>query len=69
MLLVAVLLLLLRKSKNGGAIRKNMLFMDPVYDLFFVHMRTVRSQTVTKVTRVGSATEMKSDDLSSFLGR
>ena len=43
--------------------------MDPVYDLFFVHMRTVRSQTVTKVTRVGSATEMKSDDLSSFLGR
>ena len=36
MLLVAVLLFLLRKSKNGGAIRKNMLFMDPVWDSFFV---------------------------------
>ena len=28
---------------------------------FLFYMRTVRSQTGTKVTRVGSATEMKSD--------
>ena len=63
MLLVAVFLFLLRKSKNGGAIRRNMLFMDPVWDSFFVLYEngTVRSQTGTKVTRVRSATEMKSD--------
>ena len=42
-------LILLRKSKNDGAIRRNMLFMDPV-----------QSQTGTKVTRVGSATDMQS---------
>ena len=62
MLLMAVFIFLLRKSKNGIAIRRNMLFMDPVCDSFFVLlMRTVRSQTGTKVTRVGLATKMKSD--------
>ena len=33
---VAVFLFLPRKSKNGGAIRRNMLFMDPVWGSFFV---------------------------------
>ena len=41
-------LILLRKSKNDGAIRRNMLFMDPVWDSFSFYMRTVRSQTGTK---------------------
>ena len=36
MLLVTVFPFLLRKSKNGGAIRRNILFMDPVWDSFFV---------------------------------
>ena len=36
MSLVAVFLFLLRKSKNGGAIRRNMLFKDPVWDSLFV---------------------------------
>ena len=59
---IKVLLFLLRKSKNGGTIRKNMLFMDPVFCFsFFVLYGTVRSQTGPKVTRVGSATEMKTD--------
>ena len=53
MLLVTVFLFLLRKSKNGGAKRRNMLLM--------FYIRTVRFQNRTKVTRVGSATEMKSD--------
>ena len=62
MLLVAVLFLfLLRKSKNGGAILRNMLFMDLSEIRFLFYMRTVRSQIGTKVTRVGSATETKSD--------
>ena len=42
-------LILLRKSKNDGAIRRNMLFMDPVWDSFPFYMRTVQSQTGTKV--------------------
>ena len=35
--------------------------MDPVWDSFPVYMRTVQSQTGTKVTHVGSATNTKSD--------
>ena len=61
MLSVAVFLCLLRKSKNGGVIRRNMLFMDLVLVSFPFYMRTVRFQTGTKVTRVGSATETKSN--------
>ena len=38
-----------------------MLFMDPVWDSFPFYMRTVQSRTVTKITRVGSATDTKSD--------
>ena len=38
-----------------------MLFMDPVWDSFPFYMRTVQSRTVTIVTRVGSATDTKSD--------
>ena len=53
-------LILLRKSKNDGAIRRNMLFMDLVKDSFPFYMRTVQSQTGTKVTRVGSATDTQS---------
>ena len=53
-------LILLRKSKNDGAIRRNMLFMDRVWDSFPFYMRTVQSQTGTKVTRVGSATDTQS---------
>ena len=52
-------LILLRKSKNDGAIRRNMLFMDPVWDSFPFYMRTVQSQT-PKVTRVGPATNTQS---------
>ena len=54
-------LILLRKSKYDGAIRRNMLFMDPVWDSFPFFMRTVQSPTGTKITRVGSATDTKSD--------
>ena len=50
-----------KKSKNDGAIRRNMLFMDPVWDLFPFYMGTVQSRTGTKITRVGSATDTKSD--------
>ena len=42
-------LILLRKSKNDGAIRRNMLFMDPVWVSFPFYMRTVQSQTGKKV--------------------
>ena len=59
-LFIAVFLFLIRKSKNDRAIRRNMPFMDPVWDLFPFYMRTVQSQTGTKVTRVGSATDTKS---------
>ena len=38
-----------------------MLFMDLVLVSFPFYMRTVRFQTGTKVTRVGSATETKSN--------
>ena len=38
-----------------------MLFMDPVWDSFPFYMRTVQSRTVTKITRVGSATDTRSD--------
>ena len=61
MLSITVCLFLPRKSKNGGAIRRNMLFIDPAWDSFPFYMRTVRSQTGTKVTRVRSATETKSN--------
>ena len=55
-------LFLLRKSKKGGAIRRNVLFMDPVWDSLFVLHVNGESQTGTRaVTRVGSATEMESD--------
>ena len=56
-------LILLRKSKNDGAIWRNMLFMDlfPFPSPFPFYMRTVQSQTGTKVTRVGSVTETKLD--------
>ena len=60
-LLIAVFLFCQEKAKNDGAIQRNMLFMDPVWDSFPVYMRTVQSQTGTKVTRVGSATDTKSD--------
>ena len=59
-LFIAVFLFLIRKSKNDRAIMRNMLFMDPVWDLFPFYMRTLQSQTGTKVTRVGSATDTKS---------
>ena len=59
-LFIAVFLFLIRKSKNDRAIRRNMLFMDPVWDSFPFYMRTVQSQTGTKVIRVGSATDTKS---------
>ena len=36
-----------------------MLFMDPVWDWFSFYMRTVQSQTGTKITRVGSAVPCK----------
>ena len=35
--------------------------MDPVWDSSPFYIRTVLSQTGTKVTRVGAATERKSD--------
>ena len=56
-------LILLRKSKNDGAIWRNMLFMDlfPFPSRFPFYMRMVQSQTGTKVTRVGSVTETKLD--------
>ena len=38
-----------------------MLFMNPVWDSFPFYMRTVQSRTVTKITRVGSATDTESD--------
>ena len=38
-----------------------MLFMDPVWDSFPFYMRTVQSRTITKITRVGSATDTRSD--------
>ena len=38
-----------------------MLFMDPDGDSFPFYTRTVYSQIVTKITRVGSATDPKSD--------
>ena len=38
-----------------------MLFMDPVWDSFPFYMTTVQSHTGTKITRVGSATDTKSD--------
>ena len=62
-LLIAVFLFCLKKkSKNDGAIRRNMLFMDPdVCDSFPFYMRPVQSRTGTKITRVGSATDRKSD--------
>ena len=52
--------ILLRKSKTDGAIQTNMIFMDPVWDSFpfcMRRLRTVQSQTGTKITRVGSATD------------
>ena len=51
--------ILLRKSKNDGAIRRNMLFM--VRDSFPFYMGSVQSRTGTEVTGFGSATETKSD--------
>ena len=57
-------LIFLRKSKTDGAIQTNMIFMDPVWDSFpfcMRRLRTVQSQTGTKITRVGSATDTKSD--------
>ena len=56
MLLVAVLLFLLSKSKNGGAIRKKKSYLWTVMVRFLFYPRTVR-----KLTCFGSATEMKSD--------
>ena len=53
--------MLKKKNKNDGTIRRNMLFMDPVWDSFPFYMRTVQSRTVTKITRVGSATDTRSD--------
>ena len=67
-MLVTVLLFLLSKSKNGGAIRQKKLFMDRSEIRFLFYMRTVQSRTGTKVTRVRSATEMKSDH-SEFISR
>ena len=52
---------MLKKAKNDGAIRRNMLFMEPVWESFPFYMRTVQSRTGTKITRVGSATDTKSD--------
>ena len=60
-LVYSVLILLKKKRKNDGAIRRNMLFMDPVCDSFPFYMRTVQSRTGTKITCVGSATRTKSD--------
>ena len=40
---------------------KKKLFMDRSKIRFLFYMRTVGSRTGTKVARVGSATEMKSD--------
>ena len=57
-------LILQWKSKTHGAIQRNMLFMDPVWDSFPFCMRrprTVQSQTGTKITRVRSATDTNSD--------
>jgi len=54
-------LILLRKGKNDAAIPRNMLFTDPVWDSFPFYMRTVQSQTGTKIPPVGSATDTKSD--------
>ena len=48
MLLVAVLLSLLSKSINGGAVRKKKLFMDRSEVRFLFYTRTVRSRTGTK---------------------
>ena len=53
--------ILLRKSKNNVAIPRNMLLMDPVWNSSPFYIRTIQSQTGTKVTRVGAATERKSD--------
>lgn len=61
LILIAVLLICQEKTKNDGAIWRNMLFMDLVWDSFPFYLRTVQSQTGTKVTRVGSATHTKSD--------
>ena len=54
-------LIFLKKSKNDGAIRRNMLFMDAVRDSFPFYKRTVQSRTGTKITLQTA--------LSSFLGR
>ena len=48
-----------RKSKTDGAIRRNILSMDPVLGSFPFYMRTVQSQTGN--LSVGSATDTKSD--------
>ena len=59
---VLILLKEKKKSKNDGAIRRNRLSMDPdVCDSFPFYMRPVQSRTGTKITRVGSATDTKSD--------
>ena len=61
-LFIAVFLLCKKKQKWWSHTKKlNMLFMDPVWDSFPFYMRTVQSRTVTKITRVGSATDTRSD--------
>ena len=61
-LFIAVFLLCKKKQKWWSHTKKlNMLFMDPVWDSFPFYMRTVQSQTGTKITLVGSATDTKSD--------
>ena len=60
-------LILLKKSKTDGAIRRNMLFMDPVWDSFPFYIRTVQSRTCAKIT-VADPTRSQTA-LSSFLGR
>ena len=50
-----------KKQKWWSHTKKHAIYMDPVWDSFPFYLRTVQSQTGTKITRVGSATDTKSD--------
>ena len=51
-LFIAVFLFCVEKAKNNRAIPRNMLFVDPVRDLFPFYMRMVQPQTGANVRPV-----------------
>ena len=55
------ILILLKKKQKWWSHSKKHAIMDLVWDSFPFYMRTVQSQTGTKITLVGSATDTKSD--------